>query len=129
MSLKTKMTALFTASALALGTFAATASPAAALGQKDRQALTVILGIGAAALILDSANNNQRRVRHAPPPPPRVVYREVRRHGHHVDRRMDRRDERRFERRVERRNDAYDRNRWDRNHWDRNAYYGRDSRR
>jgi hypothetical protein len=102
MSLKTKMTALFTASALALGTFGISASPAAALGQKDRQALTVILGVGAAALLLDSANNNRRQVRRAPP---RVVYREVHRNPPRVERRIDRR----IDRRVDRRLDAHDR--------------------
>ncbi|KEP68696.1 hypothetical protein FGG78_04080 [Thioclava sp. BHET1] len=59
MSVKTKLTALITASALVLGTLSVTASPAAALGQKDRQALTVILGVGAAALLLDQASRNR----------------------------------------------------------------------
>ena len=122
MSLKTKLTAMFAASALALGTFGLSASPAAALGQKDRQALTVILGVGAAALLLDSANNNRRVIRHAPPPP-RVVYRKVYRTPprveHRVERRVERRIERRADHRFDRRVDAHGRY----------IYRGHDSRR
>ncbi|KFE35095.1 hypothetical protein [Thioclava atlantica] len=67
MTFKTKATALITATTIALGAVAATATPAAALGKKDRDALKVLLGIGAAALILDSVNNsNRQRAQPAP---------------------------------------------------------------
>lgn len=77
MTIKTKATALATAAALALGTIAASATPAAALGKKDRQALSIILGIGAAALILDGMNkDNNRRVQAAPGYYPRETWQE-----------------------------------------------------
>lgn len=67
MSLKTKATAAITALALALGSVAISATPAAALGKKDRQALTILLGVGAAALLLDGMNKNDRKAKKAQP--------------------------------------------------------------
>ena len=65
-----KLTAAATATALVLGM----ASPAAAMNQKDRGALAIILGLGATALIIDGMNDKQRR------PAPAPVYRAPDRH-------------------------------------------------
>ncbi|MAQ36368.1 MULTISPECIES: hypothetical protein [Thioclava] len=67
MSLKTKATAAITALALALGSVAISATPAAALGKKDRQALSILLGVGAAALLLDGMNKKDHKAKKAQP--------------------------------------------------------------
>ncbi|MBC7147660.1 MAG: hypothetical protein H5U24_20050 [Thioclava marina] len=114
MSFKTKATALFTATTVALGTMAASTTPAAALGDKDRDTLAVLLGIGAAALIIDSMNDDKKKRKTVPPSVylPRETWkqRESRLERERIER--ERREaEARRERERERERDRYGRDR------------------
>jgi len=83
--LRTRLTAAVTAAAVGIGALATTASPAAALSDDGRQALGWVVGIGAAALLLNELDKDKDRRRVAPAPvytPPAGYY----------DRRHDRDD-------------------------------------
>ena len=94
------LTTILAAGAVALATLGATATPASALGKKERDALGVLLGIGTLALIIDSAEKNRdRRAAPAPAPRPRGWV-----DDHNRDRRWDDRryDDRRWDDRRDR---------------------------
>ncbi|SOB95193.1 hypothetical protein [Rhodobacter maris] len=74
-----RLTAAVTA--LALGLTTITATPAAAMSESDRNALALLLGIGAIAAIVDQ-NDKPRATPHRPPPPAWGYYDRGRDHGH-----------------------------------------------
>lgn len=74
---RTRLTAAITAAAVGLGALATTATPAAALSDDGRQALGWVVGIGAAALLLNELDKDKGRRRAAPAPvyaPPAGYY-------------------------------------------------------
>lgn len=54
---------------IGIGSFGVSAQPAAALSQDGRDALGVIVGLGATALIVDSLTRNDRQKAHRAPQP------------------------------------------------------------
>lgn len=68
--LRNPLATVATLAIVGLGGLTAGARPAAALSNDGRNALGVIVGLGATALILDGLTRNDRP-RREPPPPPR----------------------------------------------------------
>jgi len=89
--LRTRLTAAVTAVAVGIGALASTASPAAALSDDGRQALGWVVGIGAAALLLNELDKDKDKARRRAAPAP--VYTPP---AGYYDRRYDRDDRRSY---------------------------------
>lgn len=89
-TLKTRIAAMITAAALALGA----ASPAAAASD-GQKAITTVLGLLALGAIINNVDNDRGPVRRVAPPPPRHEVHRDRRDDRHIHRRNDRHDDRR----------------------------------
>lgn len=86
---RTRLIAAVTAAAVGLGALATTATPAAALSDDGKQALGWVVGIGAAALLLNEIDKNKNK-------------------NHNTERRYDNRYENRYENRYDGRRDRDD---------------------